>query len=482
MNYKKAMAGLVLVPLMGTATFADSHMNTEIMNTTALTASSAAKVSANFLAKQGVIVDQSNNTEMYNLESEITRREMIKVAMNISGKNVPDTCNGDFSDLDSDDFGCKYAEAALENGYIAANAQFRPDDLITEAESLKMIMQARGIAKAEGNFDSWMLAYSAKAENEGLINAQIKLNSNARRGWIFEAAAKSFDNFDDSELMDDEAMDDEAMDDSSITISAQVSADNKLTINSITMENDGWVVVHADNGDNGPVVPGIISIPKMVKAGTTENVEIMLKDGETLDANSKVWIMLHTDDGTIGEYEFDGKNGLDAPLKFDNGNVIVTSVMVNTEAGVEVGGAMMLPSMDIVENAMNANNVTTLVAAVQAADLVETLKSEGPFTVFAPTNAAFEKLPDGTVTTLLMAENKAQLADILTYHVVAGSYTSADLVDGLELTTVQGETLMFTINANGMLEINGEAMVETADVISSNGVTHVIDTVLMPAE
>jgi len=138
--------------------------------------------------------------------------------------------------------------------------------------------------------------------------------------------------------------------------------------------------------------------------------------------------------------------------------------------------------MDIVENAMNADNVTTLVAAVDAAGLVDTLKGDGPFTVFAPTNAAFDALPAGTVDTLLMEENLDDLADILTYHVVAGAYTSADLTDGLTLTTVNGDELMFTVNAEGMLEINGEAMVETADVISSNGVTHVIDTVLMPAE
>jgi uncharacterized surface protein with fasciclin (FAS1) repeats len=149
------------------------------------------------------------------------------------------------------------------------------------------------------------------------------------------------------------------------------------------------------------------------------------------------------------------------------------------EEGVMVGGAMMVPSMDIVENAMNANNVTTLVAAVAAADLVETLKGAGPFTVFAPTNAAFAALPAGTVDTLLLPENKADLAGILTYHVVAGAFTSADFSDGQTLTTVQGEVLTIRKNANG-ITINDSAMVETADVISSNGVTHVINAVLLP--
>ena len=151
----------------------------------------------------------------------------------------------------------------------------------------------------------------------------------------------------------------------------------------------------------------------------------------------------------------------------------------NTSGGVMVGGALMVANKDIVDNAVNANNVTTVVAAVKAAGLVDTLKSPGPFTVFAPTNAAFDKLPAGTVATLLLPENKAKLAGILTYHVVAGRYTAHDLTDGLMLKTVEGKMLTFT-RVNGQLMINGQAMVETADVISSNGVTHVINSVLLP--
>lgn len=149
------------------------------------------------------------------------------------------------------------------------------------------------------------------------------------------------------------------------------------------------------------------------------------------------------------------------------------------EVGVMVGGAMMLPSMDIVDNAVLAKNVTTLVAAVKAAGLVDTLKGPGPFTVFAPTNDAFAKLPKGTVESLVKPEMKKDLTSILTYHVVAGRYTAADLKDGMTLKTVNGATLKVS-NVNGVVKINGAAMVETADVISSNGVTHVIDTVLMP--
>lgn len=148
--------------------------------------------------------------------------------------------------------------------------------------------------------------------------------------------------------------------------------------------------------------------------------------------------------------------------------------------GVMVGGALMTPDRDIVANALNANNVTTLVAAVKAAGLVATLQGPGPFTVFAPTNDAFAKLPAGTVETLLKPENKPKLVDILTYHVVAGLYTSADLHDGQVLTSVEGKSLTIKKSADGKIWVNGVAMVETADVISKNGVTFVIGSVLLP--
>ncbi len=125
-----------------------------------------------------------------------------------------------------------------------------------------------------------------------------------------------------------------------------------------------------------------------------------------------------------------------------------TSMNENTTGGVMVGGALMTPDRDIVANAMNASNVTTVVAAVKAAGLVETLQGAGPFTVFAPDNAAFEKLPAGTVDMLLKPENKAKLVDILTYHVVAGRYTAADLKDGMMLTTVEGKMIKIGKSAN----------------------------------
>lgn len=134
---------------------------------------------------------------------------------------------------------------------------------------------------------------------------------------------------------------------------------------------------------------------------------------------------------------------------------------------------------DIVDNAVATESVSTLVVAVKAAGLVDTLKSAGPFTVFAPTNAAFAALASGTVDTLLKAENKAQLTSVLTYHVVAGKYNAKDLTDGLVLKTVEGKNLTFSV-VNNVLLINGIVTVELPNVESSNGVIHIINSVLMP--
>ncbi len=153
--------------------------------------------------------------------------------------------------------------------------------------------------------------------------------------------------------------------------------------------------------------------------------------------------------------------------------------------GVMVGGAMMTPNKDIVDNAAGSADHTTLVAAVKAAGLVETLKSAGPFTVFAPTNAAFDKLPAGTVASLVTPEMKPTLTKILTYHVVPGRLMAADLKDGQTLTTVEGETLTVMVSGSSVMlkdAKGGMSTVTIPNVVSSNGVTHVVDTVLMPAK
>ncbi len=133
--------------------------------------------------------------------------------------------------------------------------------------------------------------------------------------------------------------------------------------------------------------------------------------------------------------------------------------------------------MDIVDTAVSAGSFETFVAAVQAAGLVETLKGDGPFTVFAPTDAAFAALPEGTVETLLLPENKDQLVAILTYHVVPGKVMSTDLSDDMEATTVQGESVTIDLDNGVMVE---KATVVSADIETTNGVIHVIDTVLLP--
>ena len=138
---------------------------------------------------------------------------------------------------------------------------------------------------------------------------------------------------------------------------------------------------------------------------------------------------------------------------------------------------------DIVALALKTETLSTLVAAVQAADLVETLQGEGPFTVLAPTNDAFAALPAGTLDTLLLPENKDQLASILTYHVIAGDIMAADLTNGQVVTTVNGGTLTVEISDAGVYFVDakgGKAKVVTADVDASNGTVHVIDAVLLP--
>ena len=160
------------------------------------------------------------------------------------------------------------------------------------------------------------------------------------------------------------------------------------------------------------------------------------------------------------------------------------------EKTVTVGGAPMYPSKNIVENAVNSKDHTTLVAAVKAAGLVDTLSGPGPFTVFAPTNEAFNKLPPGTVDTLVKPENKATLTKILTYHVVPGKVSAADLSAKIKsgegkamLKTVEGDELTAEMAGGKVILVDakgGKSTVTIADVNQSNGVIHVVDTVLMP--
>ncbi len=166
------------------------------------------------------------------------------------------------------------------------------------------------------------------------------------------------------------------------------------------------------------------------------------------------------------------------------------TTQVQAQKNPMVGGAAMYANKDIVDNAVNSKDHTTLVAAVKAADLVETLKTAGPFTVFAPTNAAFDKLPAGTVGTLVKPENKPTLTKILTYHVVSGKLGTKEVAAAIKagggkatLTTVAGGKLWIYMEGKNVMikdEMGGTAKVTIKDVFQSNGVIHVIDTVLMP--
>jgi uncharacterized surface protein with fasciclin (FAS1) repeats len=172
-------------------------------------------------------------------------------------------------------------------------------------------------------------------------------------------------------------------------------------------------------------------------------------------------------------------------------SVTVAVPSASAQSSVMVGGEAMFPARDIVDNAVNSADHTTLIAAVKAAGLVETLKGKGPFTVFAPVNDAFENLPDGTVQSLLRPENKAALTKVLTYHVVPGRYDSAALIRAIEagggsavLKTASGGSLTAMMNGPRNVVVRDEAgsvaSISTYDVVQSNGVIHVIDQVLLP--
>lgn len=186
-----------------------------------------------------------------------------------------------------------------------------------------------------------------------------------------------------------------------------------------------------------------------------------------------VWIMLILL-STIALASCGTPENMDKTVVWDE-----TAMEQQTSSNVVVGGAEMTPNLDIVANAMNSTDHTTLVAAVSAAGLVETLQSAWPFTVFAPTNEAFSALPEWTVEALLQPENLEQLQAVLTYHVVSGEYFARDLEDGLTLTTVQWDEITFTYQDNVWYVNNAE--ISIVDAKSSNGVTHVIEWVLVPS-
>jgi uncharacterized surface protein with fasciclin (FAS1) repeats len=168
----------------------------------------------------------------------------------------------------------------------------------------------------------------------------------------------------------------------------------------------------------------------------------------------------------------------EAAVVADSANMSTDSARMGKPEGVMVDGVAMTPDKSIIQNAVQAQSVSTLIKAISAADLGGTLSGPGPFTVFAPTNSAFISLPKGALDGLMKPESKEKLKGVLTYHVIAGRLLAADLKDGQELTTLNGEKVKIGVK-DGKVMVNG-ATVQIADVVSSNGVTHVIDQVLLP--
>jgi uncharacterized surface protein with fasciclin (FAS1) repeats len=188
----------------------------------------------------------------------------------------------------------------------------------------------------------------------------------------------------------------------------------------------------------------------------------------------------------------DNKTAENATATIDNAATTVDSAAMMSDSarmgkaeGVLVDGVAMTPDRTIVQNAVQASSVTTLVKAVQLAGLDQTLSGPGPYTVFAPTNAAFDKLPKGALAGLMKPESKDKLKGVLTYHVIAGRLLAQDLKDGQELTTVNGRKLKISVKEGQVMIGNGKdapVAVQIPDVVSSNGVTHVIDGVVLPLE
>ena len=182
---KKILAWLCVISCVFSTTITQAYTNVDVS-------------AANFLAERDIINDNRNHITWYMLWNHITRREMLKVMMNLSELPVPDTCTWRFQDMRGSDWGCKYAEAALREWYIAANQNFRPNDLVTQIEALKMIMQAKSIQQYQT--EDWRLWYVRKAQEEKIISeSYLEFNLPALRAWIFTTSARTFSEFEYSE-------------------------------------------------------------------------------------------------------------------------------------------------------------------------------------------------------------------------------------------------------------------------------------------
>ncbi len=267
-------------------------------------AADASVDAANRLASLGVIVDNSADPSKYNLGSNITRREMLKVMMNLSSVEVTETCEGKFSDLPASDWGCKYAEAALKAGFIAANAKFRPNDMVTEAEALKMIMQARGVAKAEG-VEPWAEAYRQAAVEAGILSADAKVSATAaaKRSMVIVSADSAVTNTtgaedDDSDVNLDDLFGDlfdedgEDMSGSGETSTGTTSTGANTSVKAGNLE----LSLNPTSLASGTQIPGTGTILFAKVDFTAGSSDISLNSVEvkkvwlaSVDSNTKVW-------------------------------------------------------------------------------------------------------------------------------------------------------------------------------------------------
>ncbi len=397
---------------------------------------------ANFLAQKNVIVDYSNNVDFYNLENKITRREMLKVMMNISGVDVPQSCVWKFEDLRANDYWCKYAEKALSLWYIAENENFRPDDFISEAESLKMIMQAKNIERNEST--NWQYGYSTKALEVGIIDENINYSdSKALRGWIFQTAARTYNAYWIAKAQDRAHI---------ITESGQCYILDKNWKNLyLSDETQNYSIEYRNENAN---------------ASADINTESLLG----------TWTRTSYPYGTLEFTENQLKNNewewLLEPATFEDYSISV-------DCTPEITTQDISNKNDIISALSDYSQFSILAEALWVAGDIELLKWTGSFTLFAPSNDAFRDLPEGELERLLQVENKDELTTILTNHFVAGKYTADTLSQWLILTNVLDNQIQISkVGVNTFLNTNAELNV--LDVEYSNGILQEINTVLFP--
>ncbi len=248
---------------------------------------------------------------------------------------------------------------------------------------------------------------------------------------------------------------------------------NSAKIIATDLVADNWVVHVIDSVINPPLdddqlLWAIYEIRAILTETMEEKVDMALSKYNDLTRNMSMKNKMHLDARLMIAIDMYTQKSLDADF-INVLNLLKYEILADLDA------------MSVVDAAVNSQMHTTLVTALMEANLVDTLSVDGPFTVFAPINSAFEKLPEGTLDKLLAEESKEWLRDILTYHVVAGAYMAWDITDGLMLETLNGESLQFTIN-NGVVSINGMSTLLMTDIMTSNGIVHVIDDVLIPGE